>query len=132
MTRNDGKTACRDVLKEKSATLNENCASAVWTRLELATPCVTGTYSNQLNYHTINSANIEILFLMTKLKLNLFCDTQREISFSCPRRAGLPSSVPTEDGSEKNSSLRAVSLKNRLTQLHGKNSLCSDICRASR
>ena len=26
---------------------------AVWTRLELATPCVTGRYSNQLNYHTV-------------------------------------------------------------------------------
>ena len=25
---------------------------AVWTRLELATPCVTGMYSNQLNYQT--------------------------------------------------------------------------------
>ena len=24
---------------------------ARWTRLELATPCVTGRYSNQLNYH---------------------------------------------------------------------------------
>ena len=27
--------------------------SAVWTGLEPATPCVTGRYSNQLNYHTI-------------------------------------------------------------------------------
>ena len=27
-------------------------ASAVWTRLELATPCVTGMYSNLLNYQT--------------------------------------------------------------------------------
>ncbi len=27
---------------------------AVWTGLEPATPCVTGRYSNQLNYHTIN------------------------------------------------------------------------------
>ena len=26
---------------------------AVWTRLELATPCVTGMYSNQLNYQTL-------------------------------------------------------------------------------
>ena len=35
--------------------------SAVWTRLELATPCVTGRYSNQLNYHTVllfASANV--------------------------------------------------------------------------
>ena len=28
-------------------------AFAVWTGLEPATPCVTGRYSNQLNYHTI-------------------------------------------------------------------------------
>ena len=27
------------------------CNMARWTRLELATPCVTGRYSNQLNYH---------------------------------------------------------------------------------
>ena len=27
--------------------------SAVWTGLEPATPCVTGRYSNQLNYHTV-------------------------------------------------------------------------------
>ena len=26
--------------------------SAVWTGLEPATPCVTGRYSNQLNYQT--------------------------------------------------------------------------------
>ncbi len=30
-------------------------SSAVWTGLEPATPCVTGRYSNQLNYHTGNS-----------------------------------------------------------------------------
>ncbi len=28
-------------------------ALAVWTGLEPATPCVTGRYSNQLNYHTV-------------------------------------------------------------------------------
>ena len=28
------------------------CFFAVRTRLELATPCVTGMYSNQLNYRT--------------------------------------------------------------------------------
>ena len=28
------------------------CFSAVWTGLEPATPCVTGRYSNQLNYQT--------------------------------------------------------------------------------
>ena len=30
-----------------------NILIAVWTRLELATPCVTGRYSNQLNYQTV-------------------------------------------------------------------------------
>ncbi len=29
---------------------------AVWTGLEPATPCVTGRYSNQLNYQTVFSA----------------------------------------------------------------------------
>ena len=33
--------------------LVENELLAVWTGLEPATPCVTGMYSNQLNYHTI-------------------------------------------------------------------------------
>ena len=32
---------------------------AVWTGLEPATPCVTGMYSNQLNYQT-NSFNLSI------------------------------------------------------------------------
>ena len=31
-------------------------AFAVWTGLEPATPCVTGRYSNQLNYQTVYSA----------------------------------------------------------------------------
>lgn len=35
---------------------------AEWTGLEPATPCVTGMYSNQLNYHSVvpfGSANID-------------------------------------------------------------------------
>ena len=36
---------------------------AVWTRLELATPCVTGRYSNQLNYHTVL-----VFFSVTKVR----------------------------------------------------------------
>jgi hypothetical protein len=36
---------------EKSPDFSE--LSAVWTGLEPATPCVTGMYSNQLNYQTI-------------------------------------------------------------------------------
>ena len=34
---------------------------AVWTGLEPATPCVTGRYSNQMNYQTKTVANIIIL-----------------------------------------------------------------------
>lgn len=34
---------------------------AVWTGLEPATPCVTGMYSNQLNYQTINYQNYSLL-----------------------------------------------------------------------
>ena len=36
---------------KKEATIID-CPFAVWTGLEPATPCVTGMYSNQLNYHT--------------------------------------------------------------------------------
>jgi hypothetical protein len=37
---------------------------AVGTGLEPATPCVTGTYSNQLNYPTSRKANANIQPLM--------------------------------------------------------------------
>ena len=39
---------------------------AVWTGLEPATPCVTGRYSNQLNYQTLSViavANIHYIFI---------------------------------------------------------------------
>lgn len=39
------------IYKEKARCLSE--LLAVWTGLEPATPCVTGRYSNQLNYHTV-------------------------------------------------------------------------------
>ena len=48
---------------------------AVWTGLEPATPCVTGRYSNQLNYHTNfkeltsfqkASAKVDVLFETSK------------------------------------------------------------------
>jgi hypothetical protein len=42
---------------QKIRSYNFHCNSliltAVWTGLEPATPCVTGRYSNQLNYHTV-------------------------------------------------------------------------------
>ena len=40
-------------IKTKRKPLRFPFVVAVWTRLELATPCVTGRYSNQLNYHTV-------------------------------------------------------------------------------
>ena len=44
---------------------------AVWTGLEPATPCVTGRYSNQLNYHTIFRA-LQSLFLDCVAKVVFF------------------------------------------------------------
>ena len=38
---------------------------AVWTGLEPATPCVTGRYSNQLNYHT-NRVSKQLILLHHK------------------------------------------------------------------
>jgi len=44
-------------MKKPSALASEGFDSvAVWTGLEPATPCVTGRYSNQLNYQTNFSA----------------------------------------------------------------------------
>ncbi len=43
---------------------------AVWTRLELATSCVTGRHSNQLNYHTVFS--VAPVFLKCSAKIALF------------------------------------------------------------
>ena len=40
-------------LEKTKPSTNEEEGFAVRTRLELATPCVTGRYSNQLNYQTV-------------------------------------------------------------------------------
>ncbi len=46
---------------------------AVWTGLEPATPCVTGRYSNQLNYHTIfQNVCLAACFRATKIGINSF------------------------------------------------------------
>ena len=52
---------------------------AVWTRLELATSCVTGRHSNQLNYHTVflrlrykSSANFLFCKFLRKKKSTFF------------------------------------------------------------
>ena len=42
--------------KKREAKLPHFCLSAVWTGFEPATPCVTGMYSNQLNYQTFSTA----------------------------------------------------------------------------
>ena len=41
---------------------------ARWTRLELATPCVTGRYSNQLNYHRmcVEESKLSVVFAVVK------------------------------------------------------------------
>ena len=57
---------------KKSNKLNINLLDfylAVWTGLEPATPCVTGRYSNQLNYHTI-VFNFEPLFSIADAKIH--------------------------------------------------------------
>ena len=54
---------------------------AVWTGLEPATPCVTGMYSNQLNYQT--SANFH-LFFIAKAVRELDCECKYTTLFdSC-------------------------------------------------
>jgi hypothetical protein len=40
---------------------------AEWTGLEPATPCVTGMYSNQLNYHSVWDCKYTLRFLLHKM-----------------------------------------------------------------
>ena len=55
---------------------------AVWTGLEPATPCVTGRYSNQLNYHTVfllllsRSGNLRIIQSAESASLNHCSDSE--------------------------------------------------------
>ena len=53
------------VNQKKSLTLESEATlfiiRAVWTRLELATSCVTGRHSNQLNYQTKSIKNYELI-----------------------------------------------------------------------
>ncbi len=49
---------------------------AVWTRLELATPCVTGMYSNQLNYQTKMTSD---LFYLSTPNIDLFSECDAKI-----------------------------------------------------
>ena len=45
---------------------------AGWTRLELATSCVTGRRSNQLNYHPFDYSSIKAFFLFLVNSFFLF------------------------------------------------------------
>ena len=40
---------------------------AEWTGLEPATPCVTGMYSNQLNYHSVWDCKYTLRFFLRKI-----------------------------------------------------------------
>ena len=64
---------------------------AVWTGLEPATPCVTGRYSNQLNYQTVFSAISDYRYSGIRKTCALlrdnkstcffeFCKTKRKVS----------------------------------------------------
>ena len=66
-------------------------AFAVWTGLEPATPCVTGRYSNQLNYQTVFSAISDYRYSGIRKTCALlrdnkstcffeFCKTKRKVS----------------------------------------------------
>ena len=61
---------------------------AVWTGLEPATPCVTGRYSNQLNYHTI------LLSLwQERHQLFCFCDAKLRRLFESSKYFGKKNSI---------------------------------------
>lgn len=47
-----------DLHKNKKPPRSLSKVSAVRTRLELVTSCVTGRHSNQLNYHTVLMCNL--------------------------------------------------------------------------
>ncbi len=58
---------------------------AVRTRLELATPCVTGMYSNQLNYRTKKKCErfIQELNALPHLGLQIYCEFSFAKTFFC-------------------------------------------------
>ena len=57
---------------------NEGLFVAVWTGLEPATPCVTGMYSNQLNYQTVFIKNS---FLQKRCKYKLFFQLAKHLFY---------------------------------------------------
>ena len=67
-------------MQKESIVIDYALFLAVWTGLEPATPCVTGRYSNQLNYHTV------IADLHCKDSASFYIiQIYRVISFYCPR-----------------------------------------------
>ena len=58
-------------------------AFAVWTGLEPATPCVTGRYSNQLNYQTNDFTLIE-LGLSQQRNSNLVTTSVKRVQIYTP------------------------------------------------
>ena len=76
----------------KKSVLFQGRFPAVWTGLEPATPCVTGRYSNQLNYHTVlicecKSTNF---FRFSKLFTIFSADDLLPPSWSYPTCRGRP------------------------------------------
>ena len=67
------------------------CFSAVWTGLEPATPCVTGRYSNQLNYQTNDfiltsrqdSGNSQIQTLFNRFSISVLCPPKLRLKWTC-------------------------------------------------
>ena len=59
----------------KKEELSHSSSLAVWTGLEPATPCVTGMYSNQLNYHT-SFLTIRLYFPIALQRYALFSNLQ--------------------------------------------------------
>mgnify|MGYP000819999900 CR=1 FL=1 len=58
-------------------------SSAVWTGLEPATPCVTGRYSNQLNYHTIwDLCRSSIIMIFRPVLFRLPCGSCLNLCFN--------------------------------------------------
>ena len=68
--------------------MNYQMLFAVWTGLEPATPCVTGMYSNQLNYHTVffdsqRKGISNILFIQIfKRKMDKICSKKKYLKMS--------------------------------------------------
>ena len=50
---------------------------AVWTGLEPATPCVTGRYSNQLNYQTVAVMRCKYIILLLKKDKKILYNTNK-------------------------------------------------------